>query len=87
MNDTGAPDFQTTVRLTDAETTTRLAVRLAPQLRAGDVVLVDGPIGAGKSHFCRSVIRHRLAAEGRSEDIPSPTFTLVQLYELKGLEI
>ena len=58
--------------------TSRLAGLLAPQLRAGDVVLLEGPIGAGKTHFCRALIRARL---GRQEDVPSPTFTLVQTYE------
>lgn len=87
MNDTGTPQFQSTISLADAEATARLAVRLAAHLDAGDVVLVEGPIGAGKSHFCRSLIQHRLAAEGRTEDVPSPTYTLVQVYALDGLEI
>ena len=47
-------------------------------LRAGDCVLLEGPIGAGKTHFCRALIRARL---GREEDVPSPTFTLVQTYD------
>ena len=58
--------------------TSRLAQVLAPRLRAGDTVLLEGPIGAGKTHFCRALIRARL---GREEDVPSPTFTLVQTYE------
>lgn len=64
--------------LCDAQATTQLAQRLAPLLAAGDTVLLNGPIGAGKTHFCRSLIQTRL---GRAEDVPSPTFTLVQLYE------
>ena len=87
MNDADPPEFQTEISLADAEATAGLAITLAPQLRAGDVVLVEGPIGAGKSHFCRSLIQHRLAALGRAEDVPSPTYTLVQVYELDGLEI
>ncbi|WP_439153659.1 tRNA (adenosine(37)-N6)-threonylcarbamoyltransferase complex ATPase subunit type 1 TsaE [Yoonia sp.] len=58
--------------------TVELAGRIAPRLRRGDVILLDGPIGAGKSAFCRALIRARL---GRMEDVPSPTFTLVQTYE------
>ena len=58
--------------------TSRLACVLAPVLRAGDTVLLDGPIGAGKTHFCRALIRARL---GRLDDVPSPTYTLVQTYE------
>ena len=57
--------------------TSRLARVLAPRLRAGDTVLLEGPIGAVKTHFCRALIRARL---GREEDVPSPTFTLVQTY-------
>lgn len=51
---------------------------LADHLRPGDTILLTGPIGAGKSHLSRAIIRARL---GRMEDVPSPTFTLVQTYE------
>ena len=42
-------------------------------------LLLDGPVGAGKSHFARALIRARL--QNPAEDVPSPTFTLVQTYE------
>jgi tRNA threonylcarbamoyladenosine biosynthesis protein TsaE len=64
--------------LPSEEDTTRLGAWFAPRLRAGDTILLSGSIGAGKSHFARALIRARL---GRAEDIPSPTFTLVQTYE------
>ena len=64
--------------LLDEDDTCRLAEHLAASLRAGDAILLGGPIGAGKTHFCRAFIRARL---GRNEDVPSPTFTLVQTYE------
>ncbi|NEX48117.1 tRNA (adenosine(37)-N6)-threonylcarbamoyltransferase complex ATPase subunit type 1 TsaE [Pseudotabrizicola algicola] len=60
------------------EATDALGRVLASHLRPGDTVLLTGPIGAGKSQLCRAVIRARL---GREEDVPSPTFTLVQTYE------
>lgn len=60
---------------TDTDT---LAQRIAPILQAGDVLLLEGDIGAGKTAFSRALIRARL---GYAEDVPSPTFTLVQTYE------
>lgn len=64
--------------LADEAETDRLARMIAPALQAGDVLLLEGGIGAGKTQFCRALIRARL---GREEDVPSPTFTLVQTYE------
>lgn len=77
------------VRLTlaDAEATARLGRWFAPRLRAGDVLLLEGDIGAGKTHFARALIQARLAAAGLAEDLPSPTFTLVQTYDAGGTEI
>ena len=63
----------------DAALTAAFARALAPELGAGDTLLLDGPVGAGKSHFARALIRARLA--NPAEDVPSPTFTLVQTYE------
>jgi tRNA threonylcarbamoyl adenosine modification protein YjeE len=67
-----------TLYLADETETDRLGRCLAGVLTAGDVVLLEGPIGAGKTQFCRALIRARL---GYEEDVPSPTFTLVQTYE------
>ena len=67
-----------TILLPDAAATDRLGAWLADRLRAGDCLLLSGPIGAGKSHLARALIRARL---GRFEDVPSPTFTLVQTYQ------
>ncbi|GGE55661.1 tRNA (adenosine(37)-N6)-threonylcarbamoyltransferase complex ATPase subunit type 1 TsaE [Actibacterium pelagium] len=69
------------------ETTTALAEAIAQRLRAGDVLLLTGPIGAGKTHFARALIQSRMAASGQIEDVPSPTFTLVQTYELDPDEL
>ena len=63
----------------DAALTAAFARALAPELGAGDTLLLDGPVGAGKSHFARALIRAHLA--NPAEDVPSPTFTLVQFYE------
>lgn len=76
-----------TMSLPDPEATEALGLWLADHLGPGDTILLQGPIGAGKTHFARSLIQARLAREGRFEDIPSPTFTLVQVYELDEVEI
>ena len=52
--------------------------------RPGDAILLEGPIGAGKSCLARAFIRARLGAD---EEVPSPTFTLVQVYDDDGIEI
>ena len=67
-----------TWNLPDADATTALARRVAPRLARGDTLLLSGDIGAGKSTFARALIQFRL---GRQEDVPSPTFTLVQVYD------
>ena len=64
--------------------TTRLGAVLARHLRPGDTVLLSGSIGAGKTHFARAFIQARL---GRKEEVPSPTFTLIQTYDAGDTEI
>lgn len=78
------PEPTLTLKLPDAEATEALGQRLATLCRPGDVILLEGPIGAGKSCLARAFIRSRL---GREEEVPSPTFTLVQVYEADGVEI
>jgi tRNA threonylcarbamoyladenosine biosynthesis protein TsaE len=51
---------------------------LAMQARRGDIIALTGPLGAGKTTLARGFIQ-RLA--GREEEVVSPTFTLVQVYE------
>ena len=75
-------DFSLT--LSSADATTRLAQKLAPRLGAGDVLLFTGDIGTGKTHFARALIQSLLPTP---EDVPSPTFTLVQIYEVYQFEI
>ena len=74
----------TVIELPDEAATAALAVRLARVVRRGDVVALRGELGAGKTSFARAFIRARA---GRDEDVPSPTFTLVQSYELPDLTI
>jgi len=60
--------------------TTNFADELGVFLGAGDVVLLQGKVGAGKSHFARSLIQSRQSRNGITEEVPSPTYTLVQTY-------
>jgi tRNA threonylcarbamoyladenosine biosynthesis protein TsaE len=78
------PDPSLTLLLPDPEATEALGRKLAGLTRAGDAILLEGPIGAGKSSLARAFIRARL---GEGEEVPSPTFTLVQVYDDHGTEI
>lgn len=66
-----------TLHCPNADATHALARRLAAHLSPGDTVLLAGEVGAGKTHFARGVI---MALLDTPEDVPSPTFTLVQSY-------
>jgi tRNA threonylcarbamoyladenosine biosynthesis protein TsaE len=79
------PSFEIALPTPDA--TRALAEAIAARLRPGDVVALVGGLGAGKSAFARAAIARLLAAEGRREDIPSPTWTLAQIYETRAAEI
>jgi len=70
-----------TVSLAGPGATMAFAARLAPVLRAGDVIALSGALGMGKTTFARGLIYALAAAHGQPrEDVPSPTFTLVQTY-------
>lgn len=76
----------TTRLIADETLTAALARMLAADLAPGWTVLLDGPVGAGKTHFARAFIRARQG--DLAEDVPSPTFTLVQTYDdPRGTEI
>lgn len=70
--------------LDSPDDTRDLARSLGALLRPGDTVLLSGDVGAGKTHFARCLILSLLDAP---EDVPSPTYTLVQTYDADAGEI
>ena len=68
-----------TIALPDLPATERLAAQVATRARPGDAILLEGPLGAGKSAFARAFLR--AATHDPALDVPSPTFTLVQSYD------
>lgn len=71
-------DGSLTLALPDEAATARLAEALAAMLAPGDVIALHGDLGAGKTTLARALIR--AVAEDDGLDVPSPTFTLAQLY-------
>jgi tRNA threonylcarbamoyl adenosine modification protein YjeE len=69
--------FRGEIALPDLDATARLGASIAGGLGLGDAVALWGDLGAGKTTLARAI----LAALGVEEDVPSPTFTLVQSYE------
>ena len=70
--------------LNSPQVTADTAARMSSALQPGDTILLEGTIGSGKTHFARALIQSVLAVP---EDVPSPTFTLVQVYETRNGEI
>jgi tRNA threonylcarbamoyladenosine biosynthesis protein TsaE len=70
--------------LADEAATARLGASLASALRPGEAICLTGPLGAGKSTLARALVR---ALTRPDEDVPSPTFTLVQFYEAAGFPL
>ena len=65
------------MRLADAAATAAVGARLAPLIRAGDILTLEGPLSAGKTTLVRGLI----AALGHDGEVPSPSFAIVQPYE------
>jgi tRNA threonylcarbamoyladenosine biosynthesis protein TsaE len=73
-----------TLGLADEAATLSLGRRLAALARPGDVILLFGTLGTGKSTLARAFIRALTSAD---EEVPSPTFTLVQAYETQAGDV
>lgn len=70
-------------QLTDSAATVALGGRLAEKLRSGGVVFLQGTLGAGKTTLTRGIL-HGL---GHTGAVKSPTYTLVEPYELAGIKV
>jgi len=80
-NSANQPD-PVVVALPNLAATERLAGVLSAEARRGDVIALHGDLGAGKTAFARAFIRALGRAHGLViEDVPSPTFTIVQIYD------
>lgn len=75
--------FARRVPLPDVTATRTLGAHIAAGLETGDAVALEGDLGAGKTTLARAILR----ALGVTEDVPSPTFTLVQHYETPRLTV
>ena len=82
---TSFPNMTRDMTLPDEAATVALGRVLAPVLTTGDFVTLTGDLGAGKTALARAVIRARLGDD--NEDVPSPTFTLIQTYDTPDLLI
>ena len=71
------------VELPDEAATAAFAARVSALAATRDIIALKGDLGAGKTTFARGFIR----ARGCTEEVPSPTFTLVQVYELGAAAI
>ncbi|MBP9111592.1 MAG: tRNA (adenosine(37)-N6)-threonylcarbamoyltransferase complex ATPase subunit type 1 TsaE [Polyangiaceae bacterium] len=71
--------------LRSPDDTARLAKALAPHLRSGDVILLSGGLGVGKTYLSREIL-HALGLP-RTEEVLSPTFLLLQSYALPKMRV
>ena len=80
MSPLSSGGYSFTALLPDEAATRRLMLDIAALVEAGDLITLSGDLGAGKSTFARAFIRH--AAGDETIEVPSPTFTLMQSYDL-----
>lgn len=82
---TASPDACLDWTMRSADATSAFGAALARCLGAGDLVTLAGPLGAGKSHLARAIVRTVL--DSPQAEVPSPTYTLVNVYEHAGIPV
>jgi len=75
--------------LADLAATRRFAAGVAATARPGDAIALSGPLGVGKTEFARAFIRALSRRHGKAppDEVPSPTFTLAQTYDLGAVAV
>lgn len=81
------PDLLFSRTLGSEDETRAFGAAFAPVLAPGDTLLLEGDLGAGKSFLARSLIQTLMSDKGAIEDVPSPSFTLVQVYEFAKYDV
>lgn len=71
------------IELADLAATHALGARIAAMAQPGDVIALEGDLGAGKTTLARAI----LAGLGHSGEVPSPTFPIIELYDPPGVRL
>ena len=72
------------VNLDNEKITNEFGIIISEFIKAGDIILLDGEMGSGKTFLARSIISNLLEEKFKGMEIPSPTFTLIQEYKCKN---
>ena len=75
------------VKLDNEKTTNDFGIIISELIKKGDIILLDGEMGSGKTFLARSIISNLLEEKFKGMEIPSPTFTLIQEYKCKNFVI
>ena len=73
----------TLIELPDLNAMADLGQRIAASLREGDVIALEGGLGAGKTTLARAI----LSGLGHEGEVPSPTFTIIETYDAPPLRV
>jgi len=79
--------FKINIPLFAESDTIRLAHAFAEKAIKGTTILLNGEVGTGKTFFARNLIQKLLMKYGLNEDVPSPTYTLIQSYQTPEIDI